>query len=168
MQRKVIDIQEFRTYETAIPVPPNLEPVIGYRGNARLVAFYWSNRDDALICDDGGGCRGRLYSWHWIKFENHEAVKLLLKTINYGTSDREPEAWLLLDREKRILSYGRPSVVKATVEKKNSQICPTKNPYQQITKISQNEQREMILNHMIESHHQEIQMIEWLDQVKEG
>lgn len=86
-----------------VPVPPNLEVVLGYCQNRRHVAFYWSNEDEALCYTDGvhSACgSGYTNASGWHLFVTHPRVAAALSGINvYG----EPEAnhALVLDRTDR-------------------------------------------------------------------
>ena len=86
-----------------IPVPPMLEEAIGYDGNGRYVAFYWTPGGDEVCFDDG-----RFFStgeWDaYLLFTRHRVIAPALSGHNLGDSDTEADEWMILDREARQLS----------------------------------------------------------------
>jgi hypothetical protein len=84
-------------------VPPMLEQALGYPGQARLVAFYWSPIGDEAMYDDGR-CSGD-GNWHaYLAFVEHPTVEPHLHPFDLGSSEDEARHWLVLDREARTLS----------------------------------------------------------------
>lgn len=109
------------------PVPPNLETVIGYFGDARYVGFYWIAGADEIVWDDGRtSSTGDPYGW--IGFARHDVVRSSLLPINYGSSDTDAEYWLILDTINRTFRYGLPSVVKRTLCSQHKQSMMDDHP----------------------------------------
>jgi hypothetical protein len=90
-----------------IPVPPMLEQALGYNGQARLVAFYWSPSGDEARFDDGvvSADAERLT---YLGLLEHPRVAPLLSASDLGSNEQEARQWLLLDREARVL-YALPA-----------------------------------------------------------
>ncbi|HLV98698.1 MAG TPA: hypothetical protein VKT82_08485 [Ktedonobacterales bacterium] len=86
-----------------VPVPPMLEQALGYPGQARLVAFFWSPRGDEAMHDDGR-CTG-VGDWTaYLAFIKHPTVEPHVRPFDLGSSEEEAQHWLVLDRETRTLS----------------------------------------------------------------
>lgn len=109
-----------------IPVPPMLEDALGYDGEARWVAFYWSPAGDEAMFDDGRAS-GDGDWWGWLAYVDHPAVDAHLwqkcprcdgegttntdpcdvcdgaglLPLNLGSSDFEADQWLVIDRQER-------------------------------------------------------------------
>lgn len=123
----IISTSDFIDLEA--PVPPQLETALGYDGDARFVAFYWSPAGDEVMYDDGQVSSDGNW-WVWLTFENHPAVAPCLwlpcphchgvgttnqlenepcnscdgagvLPLNLGNSDEEADYWLILDRQER-------------------------------------------------------------------
>jgi hypothetical protein len=81
------------------PVPPMLAQAIGYKGNARYVAFHWTPYGDEAEYYDG-----RISStgnWQaFLAYIQHPAVSPFLIEYDLGSSDSEAKHALILDREK--------------------------------------------------------------------
>jgi hypothetical protein len=85
-----------------VPVPPRLAELIGYRGKARWVAFYWTACGDESFYNDGQ-VSGTGHSWPYLEFLRHPAVAPSLTPFNLGSSDFEATECLILDRDERVL-----------------------------------------------------------------
>ncbi|MBM4467794.1 MAG: hypothetical protein FJ014_19965 [Chloroflexi bacterium] len=86
-----------------IPVPPMLGEALGYDGDARWVAFYWTPDGHEVMYDDGRA-RGVGGWWGWLAFfVEHPAVSpgLSQLPLNLGSSDFEADHWLIIDRKER-------------------------------------------------------------------
>ena len=80
-----------------VPVPPRLAETFGYRGDARLVAFYWEPVGDEVMYDDGlSAGTGEWYPF--LQFCRHPKVLPELAAYDFGNSDEEARHWLVLDR----------------------------------------------------------------------
>jgi len=84
------------------PVPPMLEKAIGYNGDARFVSFHWTPGGDEAFYDDGW--RGGIGNWQgYLAFIQHPTVHPMIAQYNLGSSDREAQQSLILDRQTRKL-----------------------------------------------------------------
>jgi hypothetical protein len=85
-----------------VPVPPMLEKVIGYNGEARFVSFYWTPAGDEAYYDDGQ--RASTGEWQgYLSYIQHPTVHPLLSPYHLGSSDSEAQHALILDRQERKL-----------------------------------------------------------------
>jgi hypothetical protein len=81
------------------PVPPMLATAIGYKGDARYVAFNWTPYGDEAEYFDGR--RGGTGNWQaFLAYIQHPAVSPTLEGYDLGSSDSEAKHCLILDREK--------------------------------------------------------------------
>lgn len=98
-------IEDLQLERLVVPVPPMLAEAIGYPGQARYVAFYWTPYGDEVIYTDG-----RLSAdghWHaWLLFTRHRTIAPHLQAYNLGNSDEEATHWLLVDREACAMYAG--------------------------------------------------------------
>jgi hypothetical protein len=88
-----------------LPVPPQLEEVLGYKGRSRWVAFFWTKRGSELLADDGyfsDACAKTA----WSAYTEHPTVNPALKNFHFGGGGRVAEVYLLLDRRERRLYAG--------------------------------------------------------------
>jgi hypothetical protein len=94
-----------------VPVPPPLAELIGYRGEARWVAFYWGPCGDESFYDDGRtsgtGSSSAYQAYVW-----HPAVAPKVAVYNLGSSDFEAAEWLVLDRIELVLHVAPARVAK--------------------------------------------------------
>lgn len=79
-----------------VPVVPELAECLGYRGQARYVAFYFDADSDSVQFNDGN-CAGGGYSWCWRCYTRHPAVEPLLRRFDLTSPDSS--LCLVLDRE---------------------------------------------------------------------
>jgi hypothetical protein len=81
------------------PVPPNLATAIGYKGDARYVAFNWTPYgDEAEYFDSRRSATG---NWQaFLAYIQHPAVSPLLQDYDLGSSESEATHALVLDQEK--------------------------------------------------------------------
>jgi hypothetical protein len=88
-----------------LPIPPELAEALGYRGDARFVAFHYSACGDDAVVDDGRTC-STCGPWAFIAYRRHRAVAPLLAPFNLGYSDRDADHCIVLDREAGRASVG--------------------------------------------------------------
>lgn len=93
-----------------LPVPPGFEQVMGYPGNRKWVAFYWTPFGDELEFDDGHSA-GTIDWPGWLAFVRHRLVWPLIKAYDFGSSESEARHWLLLDRQARQFYVGEKRAV---------------------------------------------------------
>lgn len=97
----------------SVPIPPDLERVLGYEGDQRFVAFYWTPCGDEFRQNDGANdLDGRWYAWQ--AYSHHGHVWAALYGLNpddwfergqqfdYGSSEEHARHMFVLDREQRI------------------------------------------------------------------
>ncbi len=84
-----------------VAAPPMLEQAIGYSGEARLVAFFFSG-DNAYYADGQFTPAGEWDAYDL--FTNHPLVAVHLRDYDLGSSEGPPAHYLLLDRQSRTLS----------------------------------------------------------------
>lgn len=85
-----------------IPVPPQLEEAVGYPGDARYFALYWTPSGDEVVFDDGRGA-GVGHGPGFLAFVRHPAVAPELTAYNFGSADADADHWLILDRQGRLI-----------------------------------------------------------------
>jgi len=101
-----------------IPVPPMLEEAIGYDGDDRYVAFYWTPAGDAILWDTGwSSATGQWPAW--LIFVRHPRIASALMSYHLGSSDQEATHWLLLDRHERTVSVSPGRDVHAFLREHN-------------------------------------------------
>jgi hypothetical protein len=82
-----------------VPVPPMLAIAIGYKGDARYVAFNWTPYGDEAEYFDGR--RSATGNWQaFLAYIQHPAVSPLLEDYDFGSSESEAKYCLILDWEK--------------------------------------------------------------------
>ncbi|MDY3551455.1 hypothetical protein R5W24_000531 [Gemmata sp. JC717] len=82
-----------------LPLPPDLCLTLGYRGNARFVAFSWLF--DHFTVDDGRSS-GSANGWVYQAYARHPAAAPLLDGHDLGGADHAAPSVLLIDREKNL------------------------------------------------------------------
>ena len=88
-----------------IPLPEILPKALGYDGDARFIAIYWTPAGDEAVVTDGKVS----FDGNWQAFLtciDHPAVALPLAQAGVerwalGSSDNEATHWLVLDLEER-------------------------------------------------------------------
>jgi hypothetical protein len=100
MTKAVKDLQGLTPLKA--PVPPMLSKAIGYKGNARYVAFNWTPAGDETEYFDGRvSATG---NWHpFLIYIQHPAVNPHLRDYDLGSSDSEAKHALILDRDEHAL-----------------------------------------------------------------
>lgn len=93
------------------PVPSVFEEALGYDGEARFVAFYWTPVGDEAMFDDGRS--GGTGDWMgFLAYVERPSIDASLHVpvapgspeyvcINLGSSEFEADWWLVVDREER-------------------------------------------------------------------
>jgi hypothetical protein len=120
-------IEDLQLERLVVPAPPMLAEAIGYPGQARYVAFYWTPYGDEVIYTDG-----RLSAdghWHaWLMFTRHRTITPHLQAYNLGSSDEEAIHWLLFDRETCALYAGAPGEVLRALRGQYADQAPDTEP----------------------------------------
>lgn len=83
-----------------IPVPPQLEAVVGYHGDARWFALSWTCLGDTVLYCDGRSS-GTGHGWGYLGWVRHRAVAPQLRELNLGSSECDGTEQLLIDRQER-------------------------------------------------------------------
>lgn len=89
-----------------VPVPPMLEEVVDYDGQARRVAIYWEPAGDEAMYDDGRSAGTGAWDGY-LCYTRHPLVAAHLEPYNLGSSDAPAEHWLILDRTARTLAVAQ-------------------------------------------------------------
>ena len=110
-----------RTVRLPFGCPPQLVELSGYDGGGRLVAMWWAPLGDELMFSDGtitatGDYRG------WLAFCAHPMTRLFLNPYELGSSEREAEHWLLVDRHLATLDVGLAHDVRALLATQPSEL----------------------------------------------
>jgi hypothetical protein len=85
-----------------IAVPPMFERAIGYYGQSRYVAFYWSMGGDDVFCEDGMEIVSGLHISAWHVLMRHRLMWPYTVSFNFGNQHMEAVYWLVLDRQDRV------------------------------------------------------------------
>lgn len=93
-----------------IPVPPAFAETLGYPGDSRYVAFYWTPVGDELMYSDGQ-ISGTGDDAPWLLWTRHLAVAPALLGFDIGSSDAQATHWLLLDRQEACFYLGTAPAV---------------------------------------------------------
>lgn len=86
-----------------VPVPPDLETVLGYEGQQRWVGFWWEPAGDELAWSDGASSTVGADWAAWQLWTEHPRVAPALDGYDFGSSDADGRHMLLLDREERAV-----------------------------------------------------------------
>lgn len=96
----------------ALPAPPDLAETLGYQGQCRYVAFWWTPYGDELCFYDGSTFAAGV-NWHaWLAFVRHPLVRACLAVAateegvddyEFGSSDTEAVHALVVDRWQQTL-----------------------------------------------------------------
>ncbi|HTP11148.1 MAG TPA: hypothetical protein VMP08_22995 [Anaerolineae bacterium] len=88
-----------------VPIPPQLEAAVGYRGAAHFFGLYWTPAGDEAMVTDGRTTHDGCW-WGYQAFVDHPVVMLALAGHRYdlGSSDSDATHWLVIDRETRTAS----------------------------------------------------------------
>jgi hypothetical protein len=96
--------------ELILPVPPGFEQAMGYPGDRKWVAFFWTPFGDELEYDDGHSAGTIDWPACWA-FTRHRLVRPLIRGYDFGSSENEAARWLLLDRQARRFYAGKKVAV---------------------------------------------------------
>lgn len=156
-----------------VPVPPNLERVVGYRGNCRYVAFYWIPGGDEIIYNDGC-CSGTGDAFGWLAFAQHDIIRPFLRDVDYGSSDEDAEEWLVLDRTERNFKHGQPKAAQLFLAKQHPEpsnevvylseedLDRLRDEFEEATRITSVQAFQLTLSAL----HEKSIMLRWLDELK--
>lgn len=103
-----MDLEQFTRLD--LPVPPIFEEILGYKGDGRFVAFYWTPSGDELMYTDGRISADGEYA-PWLLWTRHIAVGAALFGFDFGSSETDAKHWLLLDRKERRFYVGEADQV---------------------------------------------------------
>lgn len=84
----------------SIPVPPQLEAVVGYPGDARWFALSWTCLGDTVLYDDSRSS-GTGHGWGYLGFVRHPSVAPHLCELDLGSSEQDGRQRLVIDRQER-------------------------------------------------------------------
>ena len=107
-------IKSLLTPIIGIPVPPSFGEILGYRGTARYVGYYWKGGE---LCWHDGQAGGNNAQWHaWRLWEQHPRVAPYLQPFEFVNDYGAPKHWLVLDRLGRRIYAGAAEVARAALE----------------------------------------------------
>jgi hypothetical protein len=96
--------------ELPLVLPPAFAEACGYRGNARYVALCWtSERFELLWSDNGHAVVG--YPDAFLTLCTHPATEAALEPFHRAISRDVSRPWLLIDRDRRRISFGNAAEV---------------------------------------------------------
>lgn len=84
-----------------IPVPPQLEQVVGYAGDARWLSLCWTCYGDTVLYSDGRSS-GTGHGWGYLGYVRHPLVAPPLRELDLGSSEQDGRSQLLIDRVERV------------------------------------------------------------------
>lgn len=100
-----------------VPFPPGIAETLGYRGQARLVAFYWYA--DHLHWDDGRRMVGGA-EWHaWQTWVRHPRVAPYFERFELYDDLGEARHWLVLDRYAQRAFMGEAAVARTVIQRQH-------------------------------------------------
>lgn len=101
-----ITIHKLKRVRMRLPPPHLFEELLGFYGNQRFFALWWSRTDQAPTMNDGilefVGMPGPYRVWRY-----HPAVMPVLARYNIGDAAITADHWLLIDRKSRALYAGK-------------------------------------------------------------
>jgi hypothetical protein len=105
-----MNLDDYQFDRLPIPAPPILCETVGYPGQARFAAVYWTPDGDDLMFTDGHiSADGNWYAW--LTIVQHPIMAIHLYPYDFGSSDNEAKHWLLIDRETNEIYVGTPKEV---------------------------------------------------------
>lgn len=125
------------------PYPPDFEDALGYKpssvhGSARYVGFYYFYGDlmihDGRISSSGGNW------WAWSTFLRHPAVAPTLHNQHFGYDDEDPQNWLVLDIEAKLVYVIPPQQARRFLDHQ----WPVTEDEEKFSKLPAEEQREIM------------------------
>jgi len=89
----------------SVPIPPQLEAAVEYRGDARYFAIYWTSAGDEAMVTDGRTTHDGCW-WGYQAFVDHPFMLLALASQPYdlGSSETDATHWLVVDRKTRTIA----------------------------------------------------------------
>ena len=96
----------------SISVPPQLEQVVGYNGDARWLALSWTCLGDTVLYSDGRSS-GTGHGWGYLGFARHPAVAPHLRDLDLGSSEQDGRQRLVIDRQDRRAYFADATEVRA-------------------------------------------------------
>jgi len=118
-----------------LPVPPMFERSVGYRGESRLVAFYWDSCEELCFLDDSLAT-GTIDAAGWQIFVGHPFVRRHLRPYDLGSGEFAARHWLLLDRRERRFHIGAREDVETFLEGEARPDCRAALPRQGETTVT--------------------------------
>lgn len=121
-----------------LAAPPELAETLGYHGQSRFVAFWWTPYGDELSWTDGQiwACGA---NWHaWLAFIRHPLVRAVLavaadeagrEPFEFGSSDTEARDALLVDRWEGTLEAGPIPELEQVLRSQPSELAAVKEHY---------------------------------------
>ena len=88
----------------SIPVPSQLEAVVGYTGDARWFSLCWTCLGDTVLYSDGRSS-GTGHGWGYLGFVRHPAVAPLLRDLDLGSSEQDGGTQIVIDRVERRVYF---------------------------------------------------------------
>ncbi len=94
--------------ETAIPLPPSWEAVVGWNGGdeARWLSGFWTSLGDHPYLSDGRSSMSG-NPWGWLAWSRSRAVEPHVRPYDIGSSETEGPDALLFDRVERRVYVAR-------------------------------------------------------------
>ena len=89
-----------------IPIPDDLETLIGYLSDRRYLAIWWQSEDDEMCYCDGDETRTDGIWAPWYSYITHPKMRKYFKPYSLGIHTTIPDHFLLLDRKHRRLYVG--------------------------------------------------------------
>jgi len=83
-----------------LPVPPQLDAVVGYAGDARWFTLCWTCCGDTCVYDDSRSY-GTGTGWGYLGWVRHPAAAPHLRHADLGSSERDGTQRLVIDRQER-------------------------------------------------------------------
>ncbi len=97
-----------------------MEKALGYKGDARYVAFYWTPAGDEAMYEDG--LMAGTGEWPaWLDYVRHSLVESHLEPYNLGSSDFDADHYLVLDRQERRVYVATVSAARQFLAAQHSQ-----------------------------------------------
>jgi hypothetical protein len=96
--------------ELPLTLPPMFAEACGYRGSERHVALCWIPEERMLwVSDDGHAVLGEPQAL--LMLTAHQATAAALRPYHHANAHGAIRPWLVIDRSRRVLSFGDPAAV---------------------------------------------------------